>query len=300
METEYLESFVAVALELHFAKAAARIGISQPQLSRRISALEESLGARLFDRSNKWHVELTPAGKIFLAEARSILRTMEKARKSVQDAAHGKRGSLVIGAISSMLGQKCFMEAVRKMRSLYPMVRINIIDSTSSGLKKALLRQEIDLALMRPLRELDPEDDLKEELLFQDKLVAAMANDHPLARKEKFRIADLKAESFILVPAFQAEFFRKYIAEFCLAYGNFIPDVRHEISSSYTALKLAAAGLGITIVSESYESMFKNILTFRHFTEFTPSLPIVAVCSREKKSAVLENFLRILRQSAGK
>ena len=296
MNSDYLESFVAVAEELHFAKAAARLNISQPQLSRRICSLEKSLGTSLFDRSNKWHVNLTSAGKVFLSEAKIMLKTLEKAQRSVLAAACGSSGSLVIGAISSMLGQKCFIDSVREMQLAYPGVTINIIDSTSTGLKKALGRQDIDLALMRPFGEQNEE--LNEILLFHDRLTVAMANDHPLAKKQEVRIADLKNENIILVPTSQAEKFREYIAEFCLTYGNFMPKVRHETSSSYTALKLAAAKLGVTIVSASYKMMFQNILTFRDFKEFTPVLPIVAVYACNNNSPALSNFLRILKQKS--
>ena len=296
MESDYLKSFVAVAEELHFAKAAARLNISQPQLSRRIASLEKSLGTPLLDRSNKWHISLTSAGKVFLSEAKIMLKTLEKAQKSVHAAACGQSGTLVIGAISSMLGQKCFIDAVREMQLAYPGVTINIIDSTSTGLKNALNRQDIDLALMRPFGEQNGE--LHEKLLFYDRLTVAIANDHPLAKKHELRITDLKNENFILVPTSQAEKFREYIAEFCLTYGNFMPKVRHETSSSYTALKLAAAKLGVTIVSASYEMMFQNILTFRDFKEFTPALPIVAVYAVNNNSPILCNFLRILCQKS--
>ncbi len=296
MESDYLESFVAVAGELHFAKAAVRLKISQPQLSRRISALEKSLGAHLLDRSNKWHISLTPAGKVFLSEAENMLKILDKARKSVHAAACGSSGTLVIGAISSMLGQKCFIDSVREMQWTYPGVTINIIDSTSAGLKKALDKQEIDLALMRPLGEAHGE--LNEILLFHDRLTIAMAKDHPLAEKKDLKIADLKNENFILVPASQAEKFREYITESCLVHGSFMPKVRHETSSSYTALKLAAAKLGISVVSESYETMFQNILTFRKIREAILKLPIVAVYADSNKSPALTNFLKILRQKS--
>ena len=293
MEYSHLISFLAVAEELHFAKAAEKLKISQPQLSRRIRALEESVNARLFSRSNKWKVELTASGRVFLPEVKNLLVTMEKARNSVRSAGEGKTGVLTIGAISSMLGQDRFLEALQKMRSRYPGVRIHVTDSTSAGLRELLSDRSVDLALMRPL--MDNEDGtFCEKLLFHDKLLLAMSRKHPLAKKKSFPVSDLAGERFILVPEQNARVYRNYITGFCHKYGGFLPDVRHEISSSYTALRLASAGLGVTVVSESYEGTFSEKLSYRRFSDFEPVLPIMAVYLPENTSPVLYNFLHLL------
>lgn len=293
MEYSHLLSFLAVAEELHFAKAAERLKISQPQLSRRIRALEESVNTRLFSRSNKWNVELTAAGRVFLPEVKNLLFTMEKARNSVRSAGEGKTGTLSVGAISSMLGQDRFIEALQKMRSRYPGVRIHVTDSTSARLCELLADRSVDLALMRPL--MGNEDGaFCEKLLFHDKLLLAMSRKHPLAKKESFPVSALSGERFILVPERNAKVYRNYITAFCHKYGGFLPDVRHEISSSYTALRLASAGLGVTIVSESYEGTFGDNLSYRRFSDFEPVLPIVASYLPENDSPVLRNFLHLL------
>lgn len=296
MEYDHLQSFLAVAQELHFAKAAEKLKISQPQLSRRIHALEQSLGTLLFSRSNKWNVELTPAGKVFLPEVRNLLTAMEKARNAARSASEGKSGILTVGAISSMLGQNRFIETVRNMRLCYPGVRINVIDSTSAKLYDLLLDRSVDLALMRSPA--DNEDGaLCETLLFHDRLVVAMSEKHRLARKQSFPVSDLAGEQFILVQEQNAKIYRNYITSFCHKYGGFLPDVRHEISSSYTALRLAAAELGVTIVSESYEGSFSEKLIYKRFSDFDPVLPIMAVHLPENDSPVLHNFLQLLHNS---
>lgn len=296
MEYAHLVSFLALAQELHFAKAAEKLKISQPQLSRRIHALERSLNVELFSRSNKWKVELTSEGKVFLPEVKNLLLSMEKARNSVRSAGEGKTGILTVGAISSMLGQNRFVEAVRTMRTRYPAVHIHVIDSTSAKLEDLLADRSIDLALMRPVRG-NEDGFFSETLLFQDKLLVALSRKHPLAKRRSFPVKALADEKFILVPEENARVFRNYITFFCHQYGNFIPDVRYQISSSYTALRLASAELGVTIVSESYEGTFSETLCYRRFSDFEPVLPIMAVTLPENKSSVLHNFMHILFDS---
>lgn len=296
MELRQLQYFIAVAAELHFARAAERLGITQPPLSRCIRALESELGVVLFSRSNKWRVSLTDAGRTFLPEAEKLLRQSEYAANLARAAGDGSSGQLRIGCISSMLGQGRFAAALLAMRRRFPGVTLEIVDSTSAGLPAKIRSRSMDLALLRSSPELFLDEELHCENLCADELVAVLPRQHRLAGIGDFPVRLLADESFIMVSERTSAAFRHFFFEFCRRYGRFTPRVVGEINNSYAALRLTAAGLGITIVSSAYCGMFKEELCFRRFTGAVPQLPITAVWSAERETPALANFLHILRE----
>ncbi len=295
METSLLRSFIEVARELHFARAAAKIGITQPSLSRNIQTLEKELGATLFSRSNKWRVSLTAAGKAFLPEAEKVIRQLAAAEELARAAGKGERGRLSIGAISSMLGNPAFIDALGEMERRFPGVTVEIIDSTSTGLTGQIRERTLDLALMRLADELFSENELLCEKLYDDTLAVVLPRHHRLAGLADFPVSALAGERFIMVPERTSAVFRSYIFRFCQARGGFTPKVSKEINNSYTALRLAAAGLGVTIVSSSYSGMFSDRLCYRNFRDFRPRLPVYAVRSADNAAPALINFLALLK-----
>ncbi|MBQ6597110.1 MAG: LysR family transcriptional regulator, partial [Lentisphaeria bacterium] len=115
MELTQLKYFITTAKELHFARAAAKLGVTQPSLSRGIQTLEKELDTQLFLRTNKWHVALTPAGEAFLPEAEKALRQLRYAENRARAAGEGKFGRLTVGALSSTLGKTAFIDTLAEM-----------------------------------------------------------------------------------------------------------------------------------------------------------------------------------------
>lgn len=297
MEFDQLQYFVAVAKELHFARAAARLGIAQPPLSRSIRKLEQELGVALVSRSNKWKVTLTPAGRVFLPEAEQILHRRQYAANLVHAAGAGQYGHLAIGAIASMLGKRGFINALMEMRRKYPKVSLEVMDSFSSGLPEQVRNRALELALLRPAPELYHDGELRCENICDDELLVALPHSHRLARAEEVAIGDLAGEAFIMVPERTSPVFRKFLVNFCQQAGGFSPRLAGESTSSYTALQLTAAGFGITIVSSTYANMFGESLCYRHFAAPTPLLPVAALRAADQRNPVLDNFLNILKRN---
>jgi DNA-binding transcriptional LysR family regulator len=192
VELRHLRYFVAVAETLNFSKAAERLHIAQPPLSRQIQQLEDELGAALLIRDRR-SVVLTDAGQIFLQEARGILNQSQHAMESVRRAAKGELGKLRVG-LGSGLGHavnRVLFEHVK----LYPGVEVECRDILSSLQNAALVEREIDVGFLRP--PIDAEN-LASQRLFEEPFYVYLRKGHPLARRRKLRLAELQHEALLL------------------------------------------------------------------------------------------------------
>ena len=300
MELTQLKYFILTAKELHFARAAAKLGVTQPSLSRGIQTLEKELGVILFQRTNRWHVALTPAGEAFLPEAEKALRQLRYAETRAKAAGEGKFGHLTIGAIASTLGKRAFVDTLAEMRREFPEVTVEVIDSNSAALTAQMRERAIDLAFLRSAPELDQDDELVCEKIYDDPLAVVFPKTHRLAKKKDLKVADLAQERFILVPMRTSPSFRNYICSFCSAHGGFMPLTADDISCSYAALRLVEAGMGITVVSATYAGLSPDRLCYRQFCDFRPSLPVYAVYSDAGSPPPLKKFLSMLKENVAR
>jgi DNA-binding transcriptional LysR family regulator len=150
MELRHLRYFIAVAEELHFGRAAQVLGISQPPLSQQIQALEQEVGARLFERTNR-RVELSEAGRLFLEEARLALAQVDKAADVARRAQLGELGELKIGFTSSAPFNSTIPQAIFSFRQRFPAVHLNLREMSSTQVADALVDGKIEVGIMRPL-----------------------------------------------------------------------------------------------------------------------------------------------------
>ena len=294
MEITQLESFLAVARELHFARAAEKLGISQPQLSRRICNLEKDLGTDLFYRGNKWHVALTQAGKLLLPEAELILRKIGQMTQGVRAAGEGSAGTLSIGTISSLLGHRPFLQTLQEMHFRYPALKLEITDSGTNELPGLLKTGKCDMIFLRAPGMADTDTPVVTETVFSDHPVIALPRKHKLAGKKRLFLKELAGEEFVLISSQKASSYRSFITRICRERGGFEPEVGYEVSSSYSALHLAASGLGATIISSAYCGLFGGELAYIEIADKLPDLPIVAQYSTENTLPAVNLFLDVL------
>ena len=198
MELRHLRYFIAVAEELHFGRAAQVLGISQPPLSQQIQALEQELGTRLFDRTNR-RVELSESGRLFLDEARLVLAQVDKAADVARRAQLGQLGELKVGFTSSAPLTSNIPEAIFAFRQAYPQVHLDLTEMTSQQVAAGLEDKSIQVGIMRPL---ELPDSLEVFELLNEPLIAIMRADHPLAASSEDGIymAALAAEPFVFFP----------------------------------------------------------------------------------------------------
>ncbi|OXM50027.1 LysR family transcriptional regulator [Amycolatopsis thailandensis] len=195
METRQLECFVAVAEELSFTRAARRLFAVQSTVSATIQALEAELGVKLFDRSTR-RVALSPAGTVFLPEAKAALEAVDRAREVVADASAGLRGSLRVGTLTSV-GDLDLPDLLGAFHRRYPLVELHVTVSItgSTGLAEDLRQGRLDVALLGL-----PESDLAgldTKLIGSAPFVVVLPDGHRLGDRRSLTLADLSGESFV-------------------------------------------------------------------------------------------------------
>ena len=240
-----LRYFVAVADELHFGRAAARLGIAQPPLSRQIKALEEEMGASLFNRSRN-QIRLTAAGEIFQERARDILERVASAEEAVRQAGAGTIGSLTIGFVSSAT-YGLLPDIVQAFRAANEDVELTLLPINNAGQRDALIQRRMDIGIARP--RLD-DAELRHEVISRESLVVALPATDPLAGQAALSIPDLGDREFVLYPDKPRPTFADHVIAICRA-GGVEPRVSQLVHDYQTAAGLVSVGVGISLVPES-------------------------------------------------
>lgn len=288
MELRHLRYFVAVAEELHFRKAAERLHIVQPALSKQISALENELGLRLLDRDRR-HVTLTEAGKTFFDEAVAVLARADGAKSRARAVSRGQVGHLNIGFIQPALSG-LLPHSLRNYRNKYPDVRIRLTELTSKQALEQVTSRTVHCAFTRLPIEL--RDELAFEPISQQEVNLVLPEGHPLAEKEEIAISEIAEEDLILIDRRVEPALHDYYISACNEAG-FSPRVAHEVNSTWVALGLVAGGLGIGFAPASARLTPQQGLVYRTISGDAPQLSIGLIWDDTAKPAVLENFLSL-------
>ncbi|WP_051161923.1 LysR substrate-binding domain-containing protein [Nocardia brevicatena] len=245
-----LESFVAVAETLHYGRAAERLSISQPPLSRRIQLLERELGVELFDRTGR-AVRLTTAGQTFLGDARRILGLSEQATLTVRRVPEGEVGTVAMGFTASS-AHSVLNAFVAVARTRLPDVDLVLRERVSGTQLEELRSGELDLALVRP-----PVGGtgLAHRPLYRESLLAAIPAEHPLAAPNRIpHVHDLDGEPFIMYSPAEARYFYEVLVGVFRSAGIAPRYVQH-LSQVHTILALVRAGLGLALVPRAAEAI---------------------------------------------
>jgi DNA-binding transcriptional LysR family regulator len=242
MELRHLRHFVAVAEELHFGRAARRLRMAQPPLSQSIQRLEESLGARLLDRSSRG-VHLTPAGAALLAEARDILERSEAAELAVKRAASETSTVASVGFVP-MTSTPALPQAMREFRRRWPRIEVELREQATVLQLQNLRRGDLDLALIVGSQDVEG---LAVESIGRFGPVAVVPKHWPLARKRSVRLAELKDMPLVLFPQQLKPAYFAELASSCRRAG-FVPKVAQRVGQPYTMLSLVAQEMGIGFV----------------------------------------------------
>lgn len=262
MELRRIRYFLAVAEELHFGRAAKRLYMAQPPLSEQIRKLENELGVKLFDRTSR-NVTLTEAGKIFLGGTRRAMDEVERATHAAQQAERGLLGHLVIGCVSS--ASVTFLpKLLRDLRLAIPDLQpeLRVYGGTDS-VKEALLRRTLDIGFVRPPI---TNEELDTRVIFRDRVILALPQEHPLARCERIKLAQLRSEIFILFPQHLSTAVNRLIERVFIA-ADFKPRAAQFADDIFIMLGLVGAGLGVAFVPASLAEFKPDGVAFRPFDE---------------------------------
>ena len=252
MEIRHLLYFKTVAEELHFRKAASKLCISQPPLSRQIKELEEELGVKLFERTNK-KVTLTEAGTFFKKEVDQLLSGLEESRIVVKQIYEGVSGKLRIGYISSTYHSH-LVNVLKEIPSTFPFVKTKLYEVPTARQIKALEEGKLDIGILRtPVLS----KKLKIISLFKDPFVVVIPRSEHLPNQEELS-RDIKNQPFIFFNQDYAPEYHRQLLEICQRLG-FYPDVVHEANNVHSILRLVESGLGISIVPRSLKDQYPTL-----------------------------------------
>lgn len=274
VELRHLRYFAAVAEELHFGRAAERLGIAQPPLSQQIKSLEELVGYTLFERRPQ--VRLTPAGEALLEAARRTLSQIEEGLDSTRRVGRGEAGKITVGFAASIL-TTALPEILRKYREHFPVVELRLRELSSAAQAAALSDGGIDVGFVREA--VEHGTGLICEPILREEFVAVLPPAHRLAKWRELPLGELAGESFVHFPRAVAPALYDQVGEACRRAG-FQPRVVQEAQEWLTILGLVEAGLGVSLVPDSFRRLRWGGVQYRPLApprEFTD----VFVCRRE-------------------
>lgn len=289
MELRHLRYFVVLAEELHFGRAARRLAISQPPLSVAIRQLEESVGARLFERNSK-EVRLTPAGGVLQNSARLLLRQAEEAALEARDVSQGSAGRLRIGFVGAML-YRGLPQALAKFQAKHPAVRITLAELNSGEQIAELLHDRLDVGFVHTSR---MPAELRHALLVSEPFVACLPVGHRLARRRKVATASLRDEPFVLFSRNASPDYHERILSIC-ADAGFRPEVRHEVRHWLSVVSLVSQGMGVALVPSALRHAALRGAVFRPLEEEVSRSDAYCVWREGPENAVVQGFLRAVQ-----
>ena len=296
MELRHLRYFQAVAEERHMTRAAARLGLQQPPLSQQIRALEKELGTRLFTR-HPHGMELTPAGEGFLEEARAVLSGVERATARARAAAMGQRGRISIGLTTSASLHPGVARILRAYTDRHASVALDLHANSAAGLTDALLRQDVQVAIIRAAVA-RPADLVFRELTRENMLVALPA-DHRLVNRTAtgenapVPLRALAGERLVLVRRHAAPGMYSNVLEACYKAG-FEPVIVAEVEQMLISINLVAAGVGISLVPASLREVRQEGIAYCPILD-APSLiaPLTLVYRRSEARPIVTDFIEL-------
>ncbi len=259
MELRHLRYFVAVAEALSFTKAADKLRLAQPSLTRQVRNLEDEIGVRLLDRANN-RVVLTEEGRLFLFESKRLLATSVEMVAGVQRMKSGESSQLNIGYIAN-IHYGLLPATLGAFRKLCPRVALNLFDLTCAEQFRALENCKIDLGFIG-LRPALSHRDLLAEGVAHDTMLVALAAGHPLAKRAKIKLAELAAQFFISMSAKTHPGAREWLLETCESAG-FAGKILQEADVEPTAIRFVADGLGVALMPEQVTGLPHEGVVFR-------------------------------------
>ncbi|MDI1451417.1 LysR family transcriptional regulator [Polyangium sp. 6x1] len=289
MELRHLRYFVTVAEERHFGRAARRLHMTQPPLSRQIQELEAELGFEVFDRARR-QVELTPAGVVFLGRIRGLLEGLDLAVHEARRASVGEIGRVAVGYISS-LAYSGITDLLRAFRDRFPKVEIALREMSPQAQLDAIKEGWIDVGLVRGKVD---DASLASACVARDPLVVVLPAGHPLAERKRIPLGMLAQEPFVIFPRQRGPSFFDQIMALCRDAG-FTPRIVQE-APQLDIVSLVAAGFGVAIMPGSIRRAGRKGLAIRPIVG-APSATLYIVWRADDAAPALREFIGFVRST---
>ncbi|MEM9823579.1 MAG: LysR family transcriptional regulator [Bacteroidota bacterium] len=288
IELRHLRYFLAVAEELHFRKAADKLYISQPGLSRQIKQMEEELGFLLFERTNK-KVKLTAAGEYLKKEATLMLKNLEDILQYSRQLSEGLEGNIQIAYVGSAM-QNVIPQLLLQCRADHPSIRFSLKEMDNTLQVEALLKKNIDMGFVR-LNQVP--GDLKLKPVLIDTFSLVLPKDHPIDQNNFKSIKQLQDESFILFEkTYSSAYYERVMSIFESA--GFSPSISHYTVHANTIFRLVENRFGISIIPTSLKEGYALNVKFVELTKIAQRA-ILSVCWNSKnRNPLLKKILHYL------
>lgn len=290
MELRHLRYFQAVAEHLNFSRAAERLHVAQPALSRQIRDLEAELGVQLFDR-NRVRVQLTDAGRTFYTHTCKILAQIDVAVGSVHDTTRGAGGELIL-CNDWRLSTDLIPTTIAEFRTLYPLVEVQLTDLPVHRQLAALRAHRAHVGFL-PREEIVTRGELQCLHVSSFEILLVVAADHRLAHRLQVPIDELRDERWIRVNSKPGDGYNAYVAQICRLAG-FTPGFHGEAATPEALEAMVASGGGICLMPDTMAVPHKPLLRFLR-TDCSP-VELCAVWSKTESSLLLRQYLEILRR----
>ena len=290
MELRHLRYFVAVAENLNFTRAAAKLHLAQPSLTRQIHNLEEEIGVRLLNRT-KSQVALTEEGRSFLVDARRILTLAAESILAVQRLSRGETGQLNIAYLSNS-DFELLPETLGAFRQAFPHIALNLFDMVPAEQFRALEAGKIDLGFvgLRPPAALEH---VQWESIARHRTVVVLPAKHPLARKSQVNLRELKAMFFVGLSEKTHPGFRNWLHETCKPAG-FTPRILQDAELEPALMTFVAEGLGVSLAREHIKKLPHPGVAFRPLAPPVESDYCIA-WNRNNDSRALQQYVEIVK-----
>jgi DNA-binding transcriptional LysR family regulator len=288
MELRHLRYFVTLAEELHFGRAAQRLFIVQPALSKQIQDLEKELQVTLFERSKR-KVNLTPAGAYFWQEARQVLAHLEEVQNQLPMIARGEQGEIRLGYVGSCI-HTFLPEVLVALNQQYPKIQTYLSEMTTASQLDALQKGRLDVAFVRnpPFAE-----QWEQRLIFQETFSLVLPADHSIDSANFPGLSAVAPEKFILTTRQDGAAYHHQQLSICEDAG-FSPQIVHETVHGHTVLHLIEKKLGISFLPSSFARVTTAAVKFIELKDIPQRAEITALWERRNPNPVLGMFLGLL------
>jgi DNA-binding transcriptional LysR family regulator len=288
MELRQLRYFLMLAHELHFKRAADKLFIVQPALTKQIQDLEAELGVVLFDR-NKRNVKLSVAGEYFKAEITKLFEHLEKSKNEIKQVELGQKGEIKIGYVGSCI-HTFLPSLLGNLHDKYPEIHTYLSEMTSASQLLAVQRGELDIAF---LRNPPPNKRFQQRMVFQENFALVLPKNHWLDAPNFESMAQVANEKFILPTKTDGEIYHNLQWSICED-ASFSPQISHETVHGYTTLKLVENNLGISLIPISFERVTNAAIKFIELRDIPQKAEITALWNLENPNPSLRRFLELV------
>jgi DNA-binding transcriptional LysR family regulator len=291
IELRHLEYFRAVAEELNFGKAASRLFISQPGLSRQIKQMEEILEVKLFERSKR-RVALTAAGHFLKTEVDHVFNHLELTKSQLKEIDLGNIGELRVGFLGSA-AHTVLPELLVQISQQFPKIRTNLEELSNAVQVELLEKEKLDLGFVRLAT---VPDSLQMTPVQEDTFSVVLPQDYPLGEDNFYHIGQLQQENFILFSHDYSSIYFENIMSICKDQG-FTPKISHKSVHALTIFKLVEAGLGVAIVPTSLKQGYDLKVKFFELKNIPQKTILNIVWKKANRNPALRKVIELLEQN---